>query len=330
MSSPLFFKYVTEVTKGFYDSYAQSPAFGGSRNVLGHDDVKGLPASQQLPGNTVLPPSNAQSSQLPPQGGAQPQPSGGQGPQQSYPPPVPYYYPYPQNQYYGAPYNSGYGVPQPFVKYPTMFQPGPPTQGAAPSPGGKQGPGSVQSQSDHYGRGLYGQQHQLPTSAYDDLGYQHHAPQHNHAQGVNNLTSSEYSKHPQLYGGQAIQSFMGLGQGNAAASGPSLAQRAGGTSPETAYKPYSQNVGVKDGASGVSVGQGVGQPQSGRGVQQAHTQGGFYGGNRFGSSAGAGGPQAQQGQQATQGPQGHVGYPQGNSDANFYQYQPRQQQGYWQ
>ena len=316
--------------QGFYDSYAQSPAFGGSRNVLGHDDVKSLPTSQQLQGNTILPPSNAQSSQLPPQGGAQPQPSGGQGPQQNYPPPVPYYYPYPQNQYYGTPYNSGYGVPQPFVKYPTMFQPGPPAQGAAPSPGGKQGPGSVQSQSDHYGRGLYGQQHQLPTSAYDDLGYQHHAPQHNHTQGVNNLGSSEYSKHPQLYGGQAIQSFMGLGQGNAAASGPSLAQRAGGTSPENAYKPYSQNVGVKDGSTGVGVGQGVGQPQSGRGVQQAHAQGGFYGGNRFGSSAGAGGPQAQQGQQATQGPQGHVGYPQGNSDANFYQYQPRQQQGYWQ
>lgn len=319
---------VTEVIQGFYDSYAQSPAFGGSRNVLGHDDVKGLPASQH-PANNVIPPSSAQSSQLPPQGGAQPQPSGGQGPQQSYPPPVPYYYPYPQNQYYGTPYNSGYGVPQPFVKYPTMFQPGPPAQGAAPSPGGKQGPGSVQSQSDHYGRGLYGQQHQLPTSAYDDLGYQHHTPQHNHAPGVNNLTSNEYSKHPQLYGGQAIQSFMGLGQGNAAASGPSLAQRGSGTSPETAYKPYSQNVGVKDGTTGVGVGQGVGQPQSGRGVQQAHTQGGFYGGNRFGSSAGAGGPQAQQAQQSTQGPQGHVGYPQGNSDANFYQYQ-RQQQGYWQ
>ena len=122
---------------------------------------------------------------------------------------------------------------------------------------------------------------------------------------------------------------MGLGQGSGAGTGPSL-QRAGGTSPEAAYKPYSQNVGVKDGASGVSVGQGVGQPQSGRGVQQAHAQSGFYGSNRFGSSAGAGGPQAQQGQQVTQGPQGHVGYPQGNSEANFYQYQPRQQQGYWQ
>ncbi|KIJ18208.1 hypothetical protein PAXINDRAFT_167463 [Paxillus involutus ATCC 200175] len=316
-----------DTQRGFYESYAQSPGFGGSRNVLGHDDVKGLPASQQLPGNAVLPPSNTQSSQLP-QGGAQPQPSASQGPQQSYPPPVPYYYPYPQNQYYGTPYNSGYAVPQPFVKYPTMFQPGPPAQGAAPSPAAKQGPGSAQAQSDHYGRGLYGQQHQHPTSAYDDLGYQHHAQQH--TAGVNNLTSNEYSKHPQLYGGQGIQSFMGLGQGSATASGPSLTQRAGGASPETAYKPYSQNVGVKDGGAGVGVGQGAGQPQTGRGVQQAHNQGGFYGGNRFGSSAATAGPQAQQGQQQTQGPQGHAGYPQGNSDANFYQYQQRQQQGYWQ
>ncbi|KAG9311012.1 hypothetical protein JVU11DRAFT_8908 [Chiua virens] len=258
--------------RGFYDSYAQSPAFGGSRNVLGHDDVKGLPTSQQLPGSTILPASNAQSSQLPPR--------------------VVHNRNHLVDRYYGTPYNSGYGVPQQFVKYPTMFQPGPPAQAAAPSPGGKQGPGSVQSQSDHYGRGLYGQQHQLPTSTYDDLG-----------------------KHPQLYGGQAIQSFMGLGQGNAAGSGPSLAQRTGGTSPENTYKSYSQNVGVKDGATGVGVGQGVGQPQSGRGVQQAHTQGGFYGANRFGK------PRKPL--------KAMSGIPQGNSDANFYQYQARQQ-GYWQ
>ncbi|KAL4082054.1 hypothetical protein V8B97DRAFT_1913909 [Scleroderma yunnanense] len=52
-----------------------------------------------------------------------------------------------------------------------------------------------------------------------------------------------------------------------ASSGPTLGQRSGGVSPEAAYKPYSQNVGVKDGTPGVG-GVDVGQSQGGRaGVQ---------------------------------------------------------------
>ncbi|KAI6013180.1 hypothetical protein BKA83DRAFT_4363617 [Pisolithus microcarpus] len=310
--------YGYEGARGFYESYAQSPGFSGGRNVLGHDDVKGLAGNNQLPsaGVGALPPSS-QSTQLPPQGSGAPQPSAAQGPQQSYPPPAmaPYYYPYPQNQYYGSPYNSGYGVPQPFVKYPAMYQP-PPTQGTGT---GKQ----TGVQQDHYGRGLYGNQHQQHQhQPYDEL-YQH---QQHHAQGL----TGDY-KHPQLYGNQGIQGFMGLGQGSNATSAPTLGQRAGGGSPEAPYKPYSQNVGTKDGTPGVGV-SGVGQGQGGRGgVQQSHGQG-FYGANRFGSSAGTGGPhgQHQQGGQQGNGPQGHmsVGYPQGNSDGNFYQY--RQQGGYWQ
>ncbi|KAL4063971.1 hypothetical protein V8B97DRAFT_1876359 [Scleroderma yunnanense] len=324
--------YGYEGQRGFYD-YAQSPAFSGGRNVLSHDDVKSLPTSNQLPSASVnvLPPSSSQSTQLPPpQGSGAPQPSAAQGPQQSYPPhAMPYYYPYPQNhQYYGSPYNSGYGVPQTFVKYPTMFQP-PPAQGTG---AGKQG----NVQQDHYGRSLYGSQHQQHQHqpGYDEL-YPH---QQHHAPGVGSL-GGEY-KHPQLYGNQGIQGFMGLGQASNASSGPTLGQRTGGASPEAAYKPYSQNVGVKDGTPGVG-GVGVGQSQGGRaGVQQGHGQGGgFYGGgaNRFASSAGGTGPhgqhqqhQHQPGAQQGSAPQGHVnvGYPQGNADGNFYQY-PRQQQ-FWQ
>src|SRR6266700_7011222 len=110
--------------QGFYDTYQQSGF--GVRNLLGHKDVKGLPGSQQpTPASLPLAQGPQHSTQATNQ---QPQPSAGQGPQQPYPPPpVPYYYlhaAYSQSQYYGAPYNSGY-VPQGFVKYPTMFQPGP-------------------------------------------------------------------------------------------------------------------------------------------------------------------------------------------------------------
>ena len=332
--------------QGFYESYVQQSSSFGNRNLLGHDDVKGLPNAQQQqqqqqpPANANLPPGTSQAAQPHPpsaQGGTQPQPSAGQGPQQGYPPPLPYYYPYPQNQYYGSPYNSGYGVPQPFVKYPAaMFQPGPPGPGSAPSPAAKvQGPTAVPPQSNPYGQGVYGQQH--PSAGYDESQYQHHTQQHqhqhSHAQNAANLPSNEYGKHQQqLYGAQGMQGFVGLGQSTGPSSGPPLGQRAGGASPETSYKPYAANAAVKDvgaGVGGVGIGQGgVGQvPQARAGAQQA--QGAFYGANRFGSGAAAG-PQGQQGQQhqpPNQGPQ----YPPGASDGNFYSYQPRQQQqGYWQ
>ncbi|KAI0351591.1 hypothetical protein OH77DRAFT_1506392 [Trametes cingulata] len=319
--------------RNFYDSYSGPTGFG-NRGALGHDDLKGLPGTQQPHGAPGLPPANAQSSQQHPpssQASSQAQPSASQGPQQGYPPPLPYYYPYPQNQYYGSPYSSGYSVPQPFVKYPAVFQ-GPPGPQSAPSPAAKQGPSSVQPQSP-YGQSLYGQQH--PSNAYDDLGYQHHT-QHSVGQNVNvssGLPSSDYSKHQSLYGSgaQGMQGFMGLGQSTGPSSGPPLGQRAAGGSPEAAYKPYGGNVGVKDVGAGVGVGQGgVGQGPQGRGSVQQPGQGSFYA-QRFAASQ-AGGPQAQQGQQPQgQGPQGHLGYPQGGSDAtNFYSYQPRQQQGYWQ
>ncbi|TFY56438.1 hypothetical protein EVG20_g8922 [Dentipellis fragilis] len=273
--------------RNLYDSYGQQTGFG-NRGVL--DDVKGLPGlQQQASASAGLPPNSAQASQQHPQsaqGNAQPQPAGNQGPQQGYPPPMPYYNPYPQNQYYGSPYNYAYGVPQPFVKYPTMFQPGPPGPGSAPSPAAKQGPSAVNPQTNPYSQGLYGQQH--PSASYDDISYH---PQHGHGQSVSgNLPANEYSK--QLYGGhaaQGMQGFMNLGPSSGPNSGAPIGQRAGGASPENAYKPYAP--GVKDVGTGVGVGVGQGgvnQPQGRAGVQQPqHGQSGFYGGARFNSGAGA-------------------------------------------
>ena len=72
------------VKQGFYDSYSAPSGFG-NRNVLSsHDEIKGLPGSQQQPhGAPGLPPANSQSSQqIPPssQGATQSQAGPGQGP----------------------------------------------------------------------------------------------------------------------------------------------------------------------------------------------------------------------------------------------------------
>ncbi|TFK71578.1 hypothetical protein BDN72DRAFT_837479 [Pluteus cervinus] len=328
--------------RGFYDSYSQQTGFG-SRTALGHEDVKGLPATQQPSGTATHPPANTQTAQQHPTSQAtQPQSASGQAPQQGYPPPpVPYYYnPYPQNQYYGTPYNSGYGVPQPFVKYPAMFQPGPPGPTTAPSPAGKQ-PGSnvgvgvnVQPQGNPYNQGLYQQ------GGYDDypqhpIHSQHQQHSHSHTLGLGQgVGTGEYGK--QLYGasGQgSIQGFMSLGQGGASTAGVPSSNATGpraGNSPENAYKPYgNKDVGVSAAGRGVQQAggpvqqqQGQGQAQGGQGPQNQP----FYGGNRFGSGAGGVPPQAHHQQAA---PQGHLGYPQSGNDGGFYPYQPRQQQGYW-
>jgi len=311
--------------RGFYENYAAQNLFN-QRNGLGHDDVKGLPSQQPAGALNASTPQGGQSSQA----SSQPQSATGQGPQ-AYAPPVPYYHhyqPYPQNQYY-PPYNNAYAVPHQAygVKYPTMFQAGPPVQGSAPSPITKQP--SLQTQSNPYGQGLYNQQ-----SSYEEYPHQSaHAPN----------AGADYNKMQQqgLYGAQGIQGFMGLGQGAGASTGPP-GQRAvaGGASPDAPYKSYAPGgVGGKDlGGNGVGVGQGgVGQGVQGRGAggvavqQPQHGQGGFYNTNRFGASGNAGaGPQ--QSQQA-QGPQAQAapqGYPQSGNE-NFYSYQqPRQQQGYWQ
>ncbi|KAK0189668.1 hypothetical protein F5146DRAFT_1139077 [Armillaria mellea] len=294
--------------RGFYDSYQQS-SFGG-RNVLGsHEDIKGLPGTQQQPASATggLPPSNTQTSQQHPssQGAGQPQ---NQGPYP--PPPVPYYFnPYTQNQYYGTPYNNAYGVPQPFVKYPAMYQP--PGPGSAPSPVTKQpGPGGnvgVQPQSNPYGQTLYQQ-----SAGYDDYSHQQHS------------LGGDYGK--QLYGGGAGQGFMGSGAGGASGRGAG--------SPETAYKPYAPKdvgVGVGSARGGVqqqqqqAQQQGQGQGQAGQGGPQGQ---GFYGGARFGAGVGSGvgGPQ-QSAHHQQGGPQGHLYPQQGQNDAGFY-YQG--QARYWQ
>ncbi|KAF8064124.1 hypothetical protein FPV67DRAFT_1503608 [Lyophyllum atratum] len=328
--------------RGFYDTYQQSGF--GNRNVLGHEDVKGLPGTQQQPpASGGIPPSSAQATQ--PHGslhaGGQPQPA--QAPQQGYPAPYPYYT-YPQSQqFYG--YGPNYAaVPQPY-KYPTMYQPAP-GPGSAPSPVAKQ-PGagvgvSVQPQANPYNQGLYPQ-----GGAYDDYPqhpqHSQHSQQHSHGLGLGQggVGAGEYGK--QLYGGagQGMQGFMGLGsQGTGGAGGQ--ASNAGGPrgagSPETSYKPYAP----KD-VGGVAAGRGAGQQQ---GQVQAQSQGqgqggqgpqgqGFYGGAaRFGAGAGgaggAGGGAPQQSAHHPQGgPQAHLGYPQGGNDGNFYQYRG-QQQGYWQ
>lgn len=310
----------------FYESYATQQQGFASRNPLGHEDIKINPGGQQSVA-PALPPSSAQGPQAQ-ASSQQPQSAGGgQGPQQTYPPPVPYYFPhaYPQNQYYGSPYNSGY-VPQPFVKYPAIFQPGPPGPGSAGNPAGKQPANvGVQPQAPYNG-GLYQQ------AGYDDYQtHQHPQHQHQHSQTLGlSQGMSDYGK--QLYGaGQvSMQGFMGLaGQSSSGGTGP--ASNAGPRgSPEAPYKPYVKDVNVSRGVQG-QQGQGQVPPQSQ--VQGPNGQGsagqGFYGATRFGSGVGAssasvgGGPQ-QGGQQA------HLGYPQGVNEPNFYGYQPRQQQGYWQ
>jgi len=262
---------------------------------------------------------------------------------------MPYYFPhaYSQNQYYGTPYSSGY-VPQPFVKYPTMFQPGPGGPGSANSPAAKQPGGNVgvQPQTNPYNQALYQQ------GGYDDYQPHPHHSQHQHqhshslglTQGAIGVGSGEYGK--QLYGGVAqsgMQGFMGLGgQTGAGGAGPTSNTGPRGTSsPEAAYKPYA----AKD--VGVSAGRGAPVQQGGQGQGQTQSQGqgqsgqggppgqNFYG-NRFGNGVGGSGtggvvsgPQAG-GHHQQGGPQGHLGYPQSGSEPNFYGYQPRQQQGYWQ
>ncbi|KAJ7153590.1 hypothetical protein C8R43DRAFT_1002676 [Mycena crocata] len=327
-----------ENQRGFYDTYQQS-AFA-NRNVLGHEDVKGLPGAQQPLNSGALPPSAGQSQQHGAQNAGQQQPPPAAGPQgqQGYPPPVPYhYYPYAQNQYYGAPYNPAYGVAPPFVKYPAMFA-GPPGPGnAGPAPGGQgqgslglKGQGQAAGQGGAYGpaQGLYQQ------GGYDDYAGQqqgHQQPQH--ALGLGQGQGGEYGK--PLYGGGA-QGFMGLGAQGGGGAGPQAGGGARGGSPETAYKPYGKDVGVGAARGGNQQGQGQ-QGQQGQGQGQGGPQGqGFYGGNRFsgvnanvggGGVGGAGaGPQGSAHHQ--QGvPQGHLGYSQGQNE--FYPYQGRQQQ-YWQ
>ena len=331
--------------QSFYETYNQPSGFG-NRNVIGHDDLKGLPGAQQQPPSATLPPSGGQASQQHSSQGSQPQPGGAQAPQQGYPPPhVPYYYAhhYPQNQYYGTPYNSGYGVPQPFVKYPAMFQPGPPGPGTAPNSASKQPGGNgvgvgVQPQNNPYSQGLY------QPGGYEDY-QQHHTShqqqqhhQHSHSIGLGQGVGvgGDYGK--QLYGGAqgGMQGFMGLGQTGAGAGVPSSGGGGprGTGSPEAAYKPYApKDVGVGVGRGGVQQGQGQSQGQAqaqgqGQGGQGPQGQG-FYG-NRFSAGVGGvggvgvGGPQNALHQQ---GPQGHLGYPQGAGEG-FYSYPGRQQ--YWQ
>ncbi|KAF9460449.1 hypothetical protein BDZ94DRAFT_1299874 [Collybia nuda] len=317
--------------RGFYDNYAQQSSFG-NRNVLGHDDVKGLPGAQQPPPTSAgIPPSNTQPSQphASLQGSTQPQPAGAQAPQQGYPMPYPYYS-YPQSQQF---YGYGPNYAQPF-KYPTMFQ-APPGPGSAPSPVAKQ-PTGVQPQNNPYGSGLY------PQGGYEEYQQHPHHQQHQHTHslglGQGGVGAGDYSK--QLYGGAGqggMQGFMGLGgQGAGQGVQGSNGGPRGGGSPETPYKPYaSKDVGVPAGR-GATQGQGQGQVQP-QGQGQTPQGQGFYGAARFGGSGGGGvgavaggvgGPQ-QNAHHPQGGPQGHLAYPQGSNDGSFYPYQ-RQQPQYWQ
>lgn len=134
---------------------------------------------------------------------------------------------------------------------------------------------------------------------------------------------SDYGK--QLYGaGQgSMQGFMGLG-GQSGSGGAGPANALPRASPETSYKPYAKDVNVSRSVQG-QQGQVPSQPQVQGPNGQGSTGQGFYGGNRFGGgvTSSSSGPQPG-GQQA------HLGYPQGVNEQNFYGYQPRQQQGYWQ
>ncbi|KAG5728224.1 CUE domain-containing protein [Termitomyces sp. T112] len=319
-----------ENQRGFYDTYQQG-AFG-NRNVLGHEDVKGLPGTQpQPPASGGIPPSNAQGAQ--PHGslqaGGQPQPAGAQAPQ-GYSVPYPYYT-YPQSQQFYS-YNPPYGaVPQ--FKYPTMYQP-PSGPASAPSPVSKQpgtGVGAL-PQGNPYSQGLY------PQGGYDDYQPHPHHSQHTqqHSLGLNQggVGAGEYGK--QLYGSGnlGIPGFMGPGGQGASTGGPT--SNAGGPrgagSPETPYK-YAAKEGVAGRGAG-QQGQGQGQPQGQSHGGQVPQGQGFYGGARFGANSGIGGTGGVGGPQQSahhpqNGPQGHPGYPQSGNDGNFYQYRG-QQQGYWQ
>ena len=335
--------------------------------MLSHDDLSKSLSGPQQPSQatSALPQTASQTASQPgsqqPQTGSQPQaPSAGQ-PQQSYTTaPMPYYYnPYHQpSQFYGPPYGSTYGLAghgqyatgrfQP--QQPPMFQAPNPTSAA--SPANAKGPSAVGVQqgiqgglqpagNPYAGQGLYGQQH---SSAYDD-GYGSHHSQLGHQQGVAGLPSNDYGK--QLYGGQGIQSFMGMSQSTGTPSAAPLGQRGASTggnngSPENTYKGYGASgagigVGGKDvngpGVGGsISGGQGaLGSQASRGGIQQPHAQHsqGFYGANRFSTTQSNAVPPSQQGQQQQQSGQGYGG-PQSGADANFYYARAPSQQQYWQ
>ena len=313
---------VFNVIQDFYNSYPQQQGFA-SRNPLGHEDVKGLSGGQP-PSASTVPPSNAQGPTHSSQGSNQPQTTGGQGPQQ-YPPPVPYYYPaaaYGQGQYYGSPYNSGY-VPQPFVKYPTMFQP--PGPGSTANPATKQPGGNavvgVQPQTNPYSQ-LYQQGGYEDYQAHPHHAQHHH--QHSHSLGLSQGGVGDYSK--QLYSGAGgnIQGFMGLG-GQTGAGPTSNAGPRGGSSPDTHYKPYtSKDVGVAGGRSVPNQGQVPPQSQNQGPAGQGSQGQSFYPGNRFGSGVSSSGGSGPGGPQQS-GPQGHLAYPQAVNEPSYYGYQPRQQ-----
>ena len=253
---------------------------------------------------------------------------------------MPYYYTPPHyqaaGQFYGSPYSQAYGGLNQyggrFQPQQPLYQPSNPTSASPANAKGPSGPGSLP-----YGQSMYGQQH---ASSYDDA-YGHHG-QLGQTHSVGAMPGNEYGK--QLYGGQGIQSFMQANSPNAAAA---LGQRGGaggagaagaGTSPDAAYKPYSQGVGgAKDigGAPGVGGGiagaQGaLGQSARPGGVQApAHTQGlygsGYGGGARFSGTPNVSGPPAQQaaGQQSQ-------GYPQSGAGDYGFNYQRSQNgQPYW-
>ncbi|KZS89379.1 hypothetical protein SISNIDRAFT_229920 [Sistotremastrum niveocremeum HHB9708] len=315
--------------------------FGG-RNILGHEEVNKLTASQQPQPPSSNPLSNTssqQSQQNPSQSQTSAnQPPAGQG-QQNYAPPVPYYYnPYygQPNPYYGQP-NPGYGLTQPFMKYPPMYQAGPPAPGpgtpsATPAKGPNTGapPPGPNSYGTHAANHLYGQQHHV--GGYDDGAYGHqqqqHHPQHQHQQqhqsALSGSQTGDYGK-PPLYGLSHNQNFLGQNPVSQAALGRGVGQvnQPGANSPETPYKHYGgPSVGavVNDKTGGVG-GASQTHTQPGRGGVQQNAGTGYYGaGNRFPSSSG-GGPQQAQGPPGQQG----QGYPQGNETPYYY----RGQQ-YWQ
>lgn len=265
-------QYRSNHIQGLYDNYNGPGAFSG-RNMLVHDDIKGLGGLGSHQGNQGAP------------GGGNPN----QYPGMSAPMgnPYSYYSPYyMQNQYYGAPSPAGYGHQPPFPKYPMYGQ-------------------------HQAGSGVQTPPNKPPTTGngngtpYSSGASHLHHPQSSAAGGFGDETGGyqgsagglggDFQKYNQ--GGIGFLATMGgAGSGSAGVGGvssgvgPISSQRGTGASPESAYKGYGApgGVGVSADKTGIPnvASRGVGGVGLGGG---AGGQGGQQGNYYQGSGVGAGG-----------------------------------------
>ena len=276
-----------------YDNYNGPGTFSG-RNMLAHDDIKGLGGLGSHQGN-----------QGGPGGGNQNQYPGMNAPMGN---PYSYYQPYyMQNQYYGAPSPAGYGHQPPFVKYPmyNQHQAGSGVQTPPNKP-----PATGNGNGTPYSSGASHLHHPQSSAAGgfgdETSGYQ----------GSASGLGGDFQKYNQAGGMGFLGTMGGAGSGSAGVSGvssgvgPISSQRGTGTSPESAYKGYGApgGVGVGVDKAGISnvASRGVGSVGLGGGAGgQGGQQGNYYqgsGASGVGGGAGRFGVPNQYGAQAQQQP----------------------------